>query len=95
MTFIRLGAPALSIDRFRLGAEVATVRQLTMRRFKIGKVDEVSLAPDRPLHCNQIRERADRSLDTIYASGFGTCQEIGEGKPGRCLREKIELPMRS
>jgi hypothetical protein len=49
---------------------MAAVRQIAMRRFEIGQVDEISLAPGQPLHRNQVRKGADRSLGPIDASSF-------------------------
>lgn len=65
-----------------------------MGRFEICQVNEVPFASDRPLHRDQISQRADRGIHPIDATSLCARQKIREGEGSRSLREEIELAMR-
>lgn len=89
-----LRSKALARRRIRSGLRGAAVRQLAMGGFEIGQIDEVSIAPDRSLHRDEVRKRADRCVDSVDSPSLCPRQEVGEGQCGSGLRNEVQVAVR-
>jgi hypothetical protein len=73
---------------------VAAVRQVAVRRFEIGQIDEIAVRPGRPLERDQVGEGADWSLDSVDAAGLSPRHKFTELHRCRAFEEKVETAVR-
>ena len=66
-----------------------------MCRFEVTQVDQIALSTDRPLHSDQVSERADRSLDAVDEPDIGPFEKQIETNSRHLLGHEIQITVRS